>query len=74
MHGGLAAVEADLAFGRAPALADAVLAAPIRRPGELLRIIAKHLLDRADAGRQTQPLEGPIHISPSRLETGHERE
>src|SRR4051812_7255558 len=30
MHGELAAVEANLAFGRAPALADAVLAAAIR--------------------------------------------
>src|SRR5438445_234305 len=74
MHGDLAAVEADLAFGRAPAVADAVLAAAIRGSGELLRIITEHLLDRADAGRQTEPLEGPIHILPSRLEAGHERE
>jgi DmsE family decaheme c-type cytochrome len=74
MYGDLAAVEADLAFGRAPALADAVLAAAIRGSGQLLRIIAEHLLDRADAGRQTEPLEGPIHILPSHLETGHERE
>src|SRR5262245_18412125 len=33
----------------------------------------EHLLDRADAGGQTEPLEGPIHILPSRLEAGHER-
>jgi hypothetical protein len=57
MHGDLAAVEANLAFGRAPAVADAVLAAAIRGSGELLRIITEHLLDRADAGRQTEPLE-----------------
>ena len=73
MHGDLAAVEADLALGRAPAAADAVLPAAIRRAGELLRVITEHLLDRADAGRQTEPLEGPIHILPSRLEAGHER-
>src|SRR5262249_4587814 len=73
IHGDLAAMEADLAFGRAPALADAVLAAAIRRAGEPLRIITEHLLDRADAGGQTEPLEGPIHILPSRLEAGHER-
>ena len=55
MHGELAAVEANLAFGRAPALADAVLAAAIRRAGELLCVITEHLLDRADAGpKQTR--------------------
>ena len=74
MHGELAAVEANLAFGRAPALADAVLAAAIRRAGELLCVITEHLLDRADAGPQTEPLEGPIHILPSRLQAGRERE
>src|SRR5882724_3804619 len=74
MHGDLAAVEADLAFGRAPALPDAVFAAAIRRAGELLRVVTEHLLDCADAGGQTEPLEGPIHILPSCLEARHERE
>src|SRR5262249_44748614 len=73
MHNDLAAVEADLAFGRAPALADAVLVATIRRARELLGVVTEHLLDRADAGGQTEPLEGPIHILPGRLEARHER-
>jgi hypothetical protein len=29
----------------------------MRRAGELLRVIAKHLLDRSDSGRQTEALK-----------------
>jgi hypothetical protein len=43
-------------------------------PVELLRILAKHLLDGSDPGRQTEALEGAVHILPSRLKAGHERE
>ena len=39
----------------------------MRRAGELLRVIAKHLLV---SGRQTEALKGAVHILPSRL---HER-
>jgi hypothetical protein len=31
-------------------------------------------LDGSDPGRQTEALEGAVHILPSRLEAGHERE
>ena len=74
MHGNLAAVEADLSLGRAPAVADAASAAAMRRAGEPLRVLAQHLLDRSDAGRQTEALEGAVHILPSRLKAGHERD
>jgi hypothetical protein len=74
MHSQLAAVGADLAFGPAPARADAALAAAIWRAGKLLRIVMEHLLDRANAGRQPDPREGSTHILPSRLEAGPERE
>jgi hypothetical protein len=74
MHGDLAAVEADLSLGRAPALPATLLAATIRRAGQLLRVITEHLLDRAEAGRQAEPFERPIHILPSDLEASHERE
>jgi hypothetical protein len=67
MHGDLAAVEADLSLGRAPALPATLLAATIRWAGQLLRVITEHLLDRAEAGRQAEPLERPIHILPSDL-------
>jgi hypothetical protein len=36
----------------------------MRRAGELLRILAKHLLDGSDPGRQTEALEGAVHILP----------
>jgi hypothetical protein len=57
MHGNLAAVEADLAPGPAPAVADTASTAAMRRAGKLLRVIAQHLLDGPDAGRQTEALE-----------------
>src|SRR5467141_455114 len=53
----LAAVEADLAFGSAPALPDAVAAPAMRFAGELLGIVAQHLLDSSNSGRQTKALE-----------------
>jgi hypothetical protein len=37
MHGNLAAMEADLALGPAPAVAEAAFATAMRRAGELLR-------------------------------------
>jgi hypothetical protein len=46
----------------------------MRRPGQLLRVLAKHLLDGSDTGRQTEALKGAFHILPSRLKAGHERE
>src|SRR2546429_3581683 len=74
MHGNLATMETDLSLGPAPAVADAASATIMRRAGELLRILAKHLLDGSDPGRQTEALEGAVHILPSRLKAGHERE
>ncbi len=44
----LAAVEADLARRRAPAVADAASAAAVRRAGKLLRVLAHHLFNGAD--------------------------
>ena len=57
MHRNLAAVEADLALRRAPAVADAASAAAMRRAGELLRVLAQHLLNGSDPGRQTEALK-----------------
>src|SRR5207248_11509265 len=74
MHGNLATMETNLPLGPAPAVADAASATIMRRAGELLRVLAKHLLDSSDSGRQTEALEGAVHILPSRLEAGHERE
>jgi len=67
-------METDLSLGPAPAVADAASAAIMRRAGELPRILAKHLLDGSDSGRQTEALQGAVHILPSRLKAGHERE
>jgi hypothetical protein len=39
----------------------------------VLHVLAKHLLDRPDPGRQTEALEGAVHFLLSRLEAGHER-
>ena len=74
MHRNLAAVEADLALGPAPAVADTASAAAMRRAGELLGVLAQHLLNRSDPGRQTEALEGAVHILPSRLKARHQRE
>jgi hypothetical protein len=46
----------------------------MRRAGELPRVLAKHLLDGSDPGRQTEALKAAAHILPSCLEAGHERE
>src|SRR5262249_25014361 len=74
MHSNLATVETDLSLGPAPAVADAASATIMRRAGEFLRVLAKHLFDGSDPGRQTEALKGAVHILPSRLEAGHERE
>ena len=74
LHGNLATMGTDLSLGSAPAVADAASATIMRRAGELLRVIAKHLLDGSNSGRQTEALKGAVHILPSRLKAGHERE
>jgi hypothetical protein len=50
-------METDLALSPAPALADTASTAAMRLAGELLGILAQHLLHRSDAGRQTEALE-----------------
>src|SRR5437764_11804433 len=45
MHGNLATMETNLTLGPAPAVADAASATIMRRADELLRVLAKHLLD-----------------------------
>ena len=57
MHRNLAAVEADLALGPAPAVTDAASTAAMRRAGKLLCVLAQHLLDGSDPGRQTEALK-----------------
>jgi hypothetical protein len=57
MHGNLAAMEADLAFGLGPAVTDAAFTAAMRRAGELLCVLTQHLLDGSNPGRQTETLE-----------------
>jgi hypothetical protein len=57
MDGNIAAMEADLALGSAPAVAYAASTAAMRRAGELLGIRAQHLLDGSNPGRQTEALE-----------------
>jgi hypothetical protein len=74
MHGNLATMETDLSLGPAPAVADPASATMMRRAGELPRVLAKHLLDGSDPGRQTEALKAAAHILPSCLEAGHERE
>jgi hypothetical protein len=71
-HINFAAVEADLPLGRTPAVANAFSAA-MTRTGQPMRILAQHLLNRPDAGRQTEPLKRAVHISPSRFKAGHQR-
>src|SRR6516165_9158698 len=61
------AVEADLAFGSAPALPYSVTAPAMRFAGELLGILAQHLLDSFNPSRQTKALKRAVHILPSRL-------
>jgi hypothetical protein len=57
IHYNLAAVEADLALRRGPAVADAASAATVRRAGKLLRVLAQHLLDGPDPSRQAEALK-----------------
>jgi hypothetical protein len=51
----------------APAVADAAPTAAMRRAGKLLGVLAHHVLHGSDPGRQTEALEGTVHILPSRL-------
>src|SRR5262249_18177996 len=74
MHSNFATMETDLSLGPAPAVADAASVTIMGRAGELLRVLAKHLFDGSDPSRQTEALKGAVHILPSRLEAGHERE
>jgi hypothetical protein len=53
-HNNLAAVEADQSLSRAPAVASALSPSAMAVSGEPLRVIAQHLLQRSDAGRQTK--------------------
>src|SRR5262249_59518157 len=74
MHSNLATMEANLALGPAPAITNTTSAAAMTRAGELPCVLAKHLLDGSDPGGRTEALEGAVHILPSRLKAGHERE
>jgi len=60
-----ATMETDLSLGPAPAVADAASATIMRRAGDLLRVLAKHLFDGSDPGRQTEALKGAVRILPS---------
>jgi hypothetical protein len=55
-HDNLATMEAELPLRRAPTLANAFSAA-MTRTSQPLRILAQHLLDRSDAGRQTEAIK-----------------
>jgi hypothetical protein len=55
-----------------PSIINATYAAAMTPAGELLCVLAQHLLDGSDPGCQTDALER--HILPSHLEAGHERE
>ena len=57
MHRNLAGMEADLAPGPALALPNPASTAAMRRAGKLPRVLAQHLLDRPDSGRQTEAFE-----------------
>ena len=70
LHGNLATMKTDLSLGSAPAVADAASATIMRRASELLRVIAKPLLDGSDSGSQTEALKGAVHILPSRSRLG----
>ena len=56
-YNNLAPMEADLAPGPAPAVTGTASTAAMWRAGKLLRVLAQHLLDRPDSGRQTEALE-----------------
>jgi hypothetical protein len=49
-------MEADLPFRRTPAVANAFSAA-MARTSQPLRVLAQHLLNGSNAGRQTEALE-----------------
>jgi hypothetical protein len=70
MHGNLATMETDFPWS-CPSGGDAASATIMQRAGELPRVLAKHLLDGSDPGRQTEALEGTVHILPSSLQAGH---
>jgi hypothetical protein len=57
MHCNLAAMEADLALGSAPAMTDPAATAAMRRAGKLLCVLAQHLLNGSDPGSQTEALK-----------------
>jgi hypothetical protein len=46
----------------------------MRHAGKLLGVLAQHLLDGSDPGRQTEALERAVHILPSRLKARHRRQ
>jgi hypothetical protein len=56
-HIDLAAMEADLSSRGAPSLAGAPSSAAMARTSDPLHVLAQHLLQRFDAGRQTEALE-----------------
>jgi hypothetical protein len=65
-------MEADLALGPTPAVAEPAAAA-MRRAGKLLGVRVQHLLNGSDPGRQAEALERPVHILPGRFETWEKR-
>jgi uncharacterized protein (DUF2342 family) len=65
VHGNFAAMKADLALGPPPAMADAAATAAMPYTGKVLGILAQHVLNGTDPGRQAEALEGTVHILPS---------
>jgi hypothetical protein len=66
MHSNLATMEANLPLVLPPAAA-------MTRAGKLLCVL-DILLNGSDPGRQTEALGEAVHILPSRLRAGYERE
>jgi hypothetical protein len=73
LHCNIAAVEANLAFGHAPPLADAASAAAMAWTSQTLRVLAQHLFHGSDPGHQTEAIERAVHILPSRFKAWHQR-
>jgi hypothetical protein len=73
LHCNIAAVEANLAPGHTPPVADAASAAAVARTGQTLDILTQHLFHGSDPGHQAEAIKRDVHILPSRFEAGHQR-
>jgi hypothetical protein len=73
LHCNIAPVDADLAPGQAPPMADATSATAVAWTGQTQSILAQHLFHGTDTDHRTEAIKRDVHILPNCFQAGLRR-